>query len=170
MASLEHEAAQQPVQPSVRWEDTLVWLLGAQRPEKPAAEDCNKLLFLTYSCVCMKDPFCTWWECRNNALWEAGWEIILFLCSILHEFASSAPSRENLSDEASGIKTQHSVVPRFNRGAQAGVLTSSLHLSRSFLCSKALTDKRKKSHSSEKHTGECMMNKINITEKQLPVI
>lgn len=43
-------------------------------------------------------------------------EGLFFSYSPLHEFASSAPSTENHSDEALGIKTYHNVVPTFNRG------------------------------------------------------
>lgn len=43
-------------------------------------------------------------------------EGLFFSYSLLHEFASSAPSTENHSDEALSIKTHHNVVPTFDRG------------------------------------------------------
>lgn len=42
-----------------REHNALGWVLGAQGLEESAAENCNKLLFPTILCVCMKEPHCT---------------------------------------------------------------------------------------------------------------
>jgi len=47
-------------------------------------------------------------------------EGLFFSYSLLHEFASSAPSTENHSDEALGIKTHRNIVPNSTGDCRQG--------------------------------------------------
>lgn len=162
MRDVHQEAAQGPAQPSLNREDN-PWG-GCWEPrdwknqlQKTVINDYFQLFHASVWKIPSAHP-----KTDGNAeiMHHGGQqEGLFFSYTVLQEFASSAPGRENHSDNSSGIKTHHNV-PRFSWGVWAGVLNSSLHLSRSFLCSKALIAKRKKSQSSEKTQENAWLIKL----------